>query len=71
MSAKGCSPDNAACEGFFGRFKNEFFYGRSFHNHTLETFMAYLDTCLHWYNTKRIKLAFGCSILDHRLLARA
>lgn len=71
MSAKGCSPDNAACEGFFGRFKNEFFYGRSFHNYTLETFMAYLDTCLHWYNTKRIKLAFGCSILDHRLLARA
>lgn len=26
MSAKGCSPDNAACEGFFGRLKNEFFY---------------------------------------------
>ena len=24
MSAKGCSPDNAACEGFFGRLKNEF-----------------------------------------------
>ena len=25
---KGCSPDNSACEGFFGRLKNEFFYGR-------------------------------------------
>ena len=25
MSAKGCSPDNSACEGFFGRLKNEFF----------------------------------------------
>ena len=24
---KGCSPDNAACEGFFGRLKNEMFYG--------------------------------------------
>jgi hypothetical protein len=23
-----CSPDNAACEGFFGRLKNEFFYSR-------------------------------------------
>jgi transposase InsO family protein/transposase-like protein len=23
MSKKGCSPDNAACEGFFGRLKNE------------------------------------------------
>ena len=25
MSKKGCSPDNAACEGFFGRLKNEIF----------------------------------------------
>ena len=23
MSEKGCSPDNAACEGFFGHLKNE------------------------------------------------
>ena len=28
MSKKGCSPDNSACEGFFGRLKNEFFYYR-------------------------------------------
>ena len=27
MSAKGCSPDKA-CEGFFGRLKNEFFHYR-------------------------------------------
>ena len=26
MSAKGRNPDNAACEGFFGRLKNEFFH---------------------------------------------
>lgn len=26
MSAKGCSPDNAAMEGFFGRPENEFFH---------------------------------------------
>lgn len=26
MSRKGCSPDNAACEGFLGRLKNELFY---------------------------------------------
>lgn len=26
MSRKGCSPDNAACEGFFGRLKNEMYY---------------------------------------------
>jgi putative transposase len=29
MSKKGCSPDNSACEGFFGRLKNEMFYNRS------------------------------------------
>ena len=28
MSRKGCTPDNAACEGFFGRLKTEFFYSR-------------------------------------------
>jgi len=27
MSRKACSPDNAACEGFFGRMKNEMYYG--------------------------------------------
>ena len=26
MSKKGCSPDNSACEGFFGTMKNEFYY---------------------------------------------
>lgn len=26
MSKKGCSPDTSACEGFFGRLKNEMFY---------------------------------------------
>ena len=28
MSQKECSPDNAACEGLFGRIKNEFFYNQ-------------------------------------------
>lgn len=28
MSAKGCSPDNAAMEGFLGRLKNEFLHCR-------------------------------------------
>jgi transposase InsO family protein len=28
MSRKGCSPDNAACEGFFGRLKTEMFFSR-------------------------------------------
>lgn len=41
MSKKGCSPDNSACEGFFGRMKNEMFYGRNFVGVTIETFVLY------------------------------
>lgn len=59
MSKKGCSPDNSACEGFFGRIKNEMFYGRNWKGVSLETFMALLDTYLHWYNEKRIKISLG------------
>ena len=43
MSAKGCSPDNAAAEGFFGRLKQEFFHKRSFRGVTIDEFTAMLD----------------------------
>lgn len=59
MSKKGCSPDNSACEGFFGRLKNEMFYGRSWTGVSLEQFMEKLDQYIHWYNEKRIKLSLG------------
>ena len=59
MSKKGCSPDNAACEGFFGRLKNEFFYGRSWIGVSLEEFMDKLDRYIHWYNEERIKMSVG------------
>jgi|GEM_PF-436995 len=44
MSKKGCSPDNSACEGFFGRLKNEMFYNRSWRGVTIEEFIKRLDT---------------------------
>ena len=59
MSAKGCSPDNAACEGFFGRLKNEMFYGHSWEGVTLRRFISILDNYLHWYNRERIKQSLG------------
>ena len=49
MSRNGCSPDNSACEGFFGRLKNEMFYGRSWLGVSLDRFMEILDNYLHWY----------------------
>lgn len=59
MSKKGCSPDNSACEGFFGRLKNEMFYGISWVGITVETFMQMIDTYMEWYRRKRIKISLG------------
>ena len=59
MSKKGCSPDNAACEGLFGRVKNEFFYNQDWKDTTIEEFIQKLDEYLHWYNEKRIKKSLG------------
>ena len=59
MSKKGCSPDNAACEGLFGRLKNEFFYNQDWKDVTIEEFSHELDLYLHWYNEKRIKKSLG------------
>jgi putative transposase len=67
MSQKGCSPDNAACEGFFGRIKNEMFYNRSWAGVSIEEFINVLDEYLHWYNEKRIKMSLGAmSPLEYR-----
>jgi putative transposase len=67
MSKKGCSPDNAACEGFFSRLKNEMFYGRSWTGVSIDQFIKELDEYLRWYAEKRIKLSLGgMSPLDYR-----
>ena len=55
MPGKGCSPDNARCEGFFGRLKIEFFHGCDWAGVTLEEFMEMLDAYLRWYRDVRIK----------------
>lgn len=59
MSRKGCSADNSACEGFFGRLKNEMFYGRSWQGVSQEKFIEELNRYIHWYNEKRIKQSLG------------
>lgn len=46
MSRKGCSPDDARCEGFFGRLKIEFFHGCDWAGVTIEEFMGMLDAYL-------------------------
>ncbi|PAU69285.1 integrase [Bifidobacterium italicum] len=66
MSAKGCSPDNAAAEGFFGRLKQEFYYNRDHSGETVDEFMDALDAYMRWYRDKRVKTEFGTSITKHR-----
>ena len=56
MSRKGRSPDNAAAEGFFGRLKNEFFYGRDWSGVTAEEFIVRLDAWMRFYRERRLKL---------------
>ena len=59
MSKKGCSPDNSACEGFFGRIKNEMFYGHDWQNVSTAEFIDELNDYLIWYNNDRIKMPLG------------
>ncbi len=59
MSKKGSSPDNAACEGFWGRLKNEMFYPRKWTESSLEEFIHEVDYYIRWYNQARIKESLG------------
>lgn len=67
MSRKGCTQDNAACEGFFGRLKTELFYPRDWTATTVEQFVIEVDSYIRWYNEKRIKISLGAlSPIEYR-----
>ena len=59
MSAKGCSPDNAAMEGFFGLLKGEFWHGRDWSGWTPARFIEELGGWIGRYNTERRSDALG------------
>jgi putative transposase len=62
MSRNGCSPDNAACEGFFGRLKTELFYPCDWMDVTIEQFIQSVEAYIRWYNEKRIKVHWGYAV---------
>ena len=67
MSKKACSPDNSACEGFFGHLKTEMFYGYNWDDYSIEDFIQEVDDYMNWYCTDRIKSTLGgLSPLDYR-----
>ena len=47
------------CEGFFGRVKNEVFYGRDWKGRTLDDFMYFIDRYLNWFRNERIKIGLN------------
>ena len=49
----------SSLEGFFGRLKVEFFFGRSWQGWSIEEFMDELDDYIRWYNEVRIKESLG------------
>lgn len=57
--AKGCSTDNAAAEGCFGRPRQEFFHKRSFAGVSMNGFIGMLDEYMVWYQDRRIKTESG------------
>lgn len=66
MSAKGCSPDNAAAEGFFGRPEQEFCHNRDRQEQSIDEFIDDLEAYMVWYRDERIKTQYGMSIRRHR-----
>ena len=68
MSCKACSPDNAACEGFFGRLKNELIYPRDWKNATIEQFIEAVDLYIRWYYEKRVNISLSSlSPIEYRV----
>jgi len=58
-SRKACSPDNAACEGFFGRLKTEQFYPRDWQATTIKQFVEAIDFYIRWRIKKGEKAALS------------
>ncbi len=54
MSRKGNCLDNSPMENFFGKMKNEMFYGYEYTFQTLEDLKIAMEKYIEYYNTQRI-----------------
>ena len=59
LSRKSHSPDNAVCEGLFGRMKVEMFRGRDWSGAAWEDLEAEVARYIGWYNSGRLKMFPG------------
>jgi len=56
MSRKGNCLDNSPMENFFGKMKNEMFYGHEFEFETLEQLQKAMEEYIDYYNNERIQV---------------
>ena len=56
MSRKGNCMDNGIMENFFGKMKNEMFYGHEYEFETLDQLRQAMEEYITYYNEKRIKV---------------
>ena len=56
MSRKGNCLDNSPIENFFGKLKNEMFYGHEYEFRSLDELKKAIEEYIDYYNTKRIKI---------------
>lgn len=64
--AKGCSPDNAAAEGFLGRPRQEFFHKRSFAGVSMDGFINMLDDYMAGTGTRGSRRSPDTGIMNRR-----
>ena len=55
MSRKGNCLDNCVMENFFGKMKNEMFYGHEYEFTSLEQLQKSMEEYINYYNTERIQ----------------
>ena len=56
MSRKGNCLDNSPMENFFGKMKNEMFYGHEYEFKTLEQLQKAMEEYIEYYNNERIQV---------------
>jgi hypothetical protein len=67
MSRRGNSPDNWMMESFFGILKSEMVYGRQKSYKTIDHLARAIESYIHYYNHRRIKLKLkGLSPVQYR-----
>ena len=70
MSRKGNCLDNSVMENFFGKMKNEMFYGYEHDFETLEQLKKEMEEYITYYNEKRIMVKLkGLTLLQARAQA--